>query len=77
MSRRLEHVESAADECRKFGAGFSYEVKSKNIVGRIVYNGQSRKLFMSVTPSDWRVHGKIRKNVREYILEMESKETKS
>ena len=70
MARRLEHVESAAEECEQFGASFSYEVKSKNIVGRIGYNGQTRKLFMSVTPSDWRVHGKIRKNVREYIKEM-------
>lgn len=70
MSKRLEHVESAADEAKKYGATFSYEVRSKNIVGKICFNGQSRKLFMSVTPSDWRVHGKIRKNVREYIKEM-------
>ncbi len=70
MAKRLEHVESAADECRRYGASFSYEVRSKNIVGFIKYNGKSRKLFMSVTPSDWRVHGKIRKNVREYIEEM-------
>ena len=70
MPRKLEHVESAADECKEHGATFDYQVKSKNIVGRIGYNGQTRKLFMSVTPSDWRVHGKIRKNVREYIKEM-------
>lgn len=73
MPRRLDHVESAADECRKFAASFDYEVKSKNIVGTIGYNGQTRKLFMSCTPSDWRVHGKIRKNVREYIKEMGGK----
>lgn len=72
MAKRLEHVYSAADECEQLGATFSYEVKSKNIVGRIGYNGQTRKLFMSVTPSDWRVHKEIRKNVREYIREMEN-----
>lgn len=72
MTRRLEHVESAADEARKYGATFSYEVRSKNIVGLICYNGKSRKLFMSITPSDWRVHEKIRKNVRGYIKEMEA-----
>lgn len=73
MARRLEHVESAADECLKYGASFEYECRSKNIVGRIGYNGQTRKLFMSCTPSDWRVHGKVRKNVREYIKEMGGK----
>ncbi len=72
MSKRLEHVESAADEARKHGAKFSYEVRSKNIVGLICLNGKSRKLFMSITPSDWRVHEKIRKNVRGYIKEMKS-----
>ena len=70
MPKRLEHVESAAHEAHRLGASFDYEVRSKNIVGFIYFNGQSRKLFMSVTPSDWRVHGKIRKNVRDYIEEM-------
>lgn len=70
MAKRLEHVESAADECRKYGASFSYKVRSKNIVGKICLNGKTRKLFMSITPSDWRVHEKIKKNVREYIEEM-------
>jgi len=70
MAKRLEHVESAAHEAHRLGASFDYEVRSKNIVGFIYFNGQSRKLFMSVTPSDWRVHGKIRKNVRDYIEEM-------
>lgn len=70
MSRRLEHVEAAADECLHLGADFQYQVKSKNIVGRIGYNGQTRKLFMSCTPSDWRAHKEIRKNVREYVKEM-------
>lgn len=70
MAKRLEHVESARDEAYAHGATFDYEVKSKNIVGHIGLNGQTRKLFMSVTPSDYRVHGKIRKNVRDYIKEM-------
>jgi hypothetical protein len=76
MARRLEHVESAADECRKWAASFDYQVKSSLIVGIVGYNGQTRKLFMSVTPSDWRVHHKIRKNVREYIREMSNKDGK-
>jgi hypothetical protein len=33
-------------------------------------NGKCRKLFMSVTPSDHRAAMNIRKNVREYIREM-------
>lgn len=70
MPRRLEHVEAAKDECKKFAASFDYEVRSKNIVGRVGYNGQTRKLFMSITPSDFRVHEKIRANVREYIRQM-------
>src|SRR3954471_10172386 len=61
MSKRLEHVEGARDESHKFGASFDYEVRCKNIVGVICLNGQSRKLFMSITPSDWRVNEKIRK----------------
>ena len=70
MSKRMEHVESAADECQRLGASFSWERGSKNIVGKVGYNGQTRKLFMSVTPSDWRANKNIRKNVREYIREM-------
>jgi hypothetical protein len=70
MPRRLDHVEAAREEAYEHGATFDYEVRSKNIVGFIGLNGKSRKLFMSVTPSDHRVHGKIRKNVRDYIKEM-------
>lgn len=70
MPKRLEHVESARAEAYEYGATFDYEVKSKNIVGVIGLNGKTRKLFMSITPSDYRVHGKIRKNVRDYIKEM-------
>lgn len=72
MPKRLEHVESARSEAYAHGASFDYEVKSKNIVGVIGLNGKTRKLFMSITPSDHRVHGKIRKNVRDYIKEMQS-----
>lgn len=70
MPKRLEHVEAAAAEAHKHHASFDYEVRSKNTVGFIHFNGKSRKLFMSITPSDWRVHQKIRKNVRDYIEEM-------
>lgn len=72
MAKHLDHVEAARDEAYKHGASFDYEVRSKNIVGFICLNGKSRKLFMSVTPSDWRVHEKIKKNVRDYIKEMRS-----
>jgi len=72
MAKRLEHVESAADECKQLGATFTWERGAKNIVGKVAYNGQTRKLFMSVTPSDWRAVLNIRKNVREYIREMSS-----
>lgn len=72
MSRRLEHVEAAADECLHLGADFQYQVKSKNIVGRIGYNGQTRKLFMSCTPSDYKASLNIRKNIREYIRQMKA-----
>ena len=70
MSKRMEHVESAADECRKLNATFSWERGNKNIVGKVGYNGQTRKLFMSVTPSDFRAASNIRKNVRAYVREM-------
>jgi len=70
MARRLEHVEAAREEAEKLGATFSYKRDSKKICGLIEYNGQKRKLFMSITPSDHRVNMKVRKNVRDYIKEM-------
>lgn len=68
--RRLEHVEAAAEEAHKYGASFDYQVRGRNIVGFISLNGQSRKLFMSATPSDNRAALNIRQNVRSYIREM-------
>lgn len=70
MSKRLDHVETARKEAESLGATFSWKQCKNNITGVIYYNGKSRKLFMSISPSDWRVHGKIIKNVRDYIKEM-------
>jgi hypothetical protein len=70
MAKRIDHVEAAREECFKYGATFSFSRGKKNIVGIISLNGKTRKLFMSITPSDWRVFEKIRKNVRDYIKEM-------
>lgn len=70
MSRRLDHVQAAAEEAHKLGANFDYEVKPRNIVGVISINGKQRKLFMSKTPSDNRAALNIQKNVRAYVREM-------
>jgi len=70
MSRKFEHVEAAKEEALKYGASFSWQHDGSKITGFIQLNGKSRKLFMSVTPSDHRAAKNIRKNVREYIREM-------
>lgn len=70
--KKLEHVQAAANEAHRFGATFDYEVGSSKITGFIHYNGKCRKLFMSITPSDHRVMHKVRKNVRDYIKEMQA-----
>ena len=70
MSKRYEHVEAAKEEALKHGASFSWYRDGSKITGVVQFNGNSRKLFMSVTPSDHRASKNIRKNVREYIREM-------
>ncbi len=70
MVKRLDHVEAAKEEALKHGASFSWQHDGSKITGIISLNGKSRKLFMSVTPSDRRASQNIRKNVREYIREM-------
>ena len=69
--KKLEHVQAAAAEANKYGATFDYECGSSKITGYIHLNGKCRKLFMSITPSDHRVCHKVRKNVRDYIKEMQ------
>lgn len=71
MSRRYLHVEAAREEALKHGASFSWSHTGSKLTGVIELNGKSRKLFMSVTPSDHRASQNIRKNVREYIREMQ------
>lgn len=71
MSRRApDHVKAAIEECRVLGASFTWSVCPHNIVGVIEYNGKTRKLFMSKTPSDFRAPQNVKKNVRQYIREM-------
>jgi hypothetical protein len=70
MTRRYEHVEAAEEEALKYGASFSWQRDGSKLTGVIALNGKSRKLFMSITPSDHRASKNIRKNVREYIREM-------
>lgn len=70
MSKRYEHVEAAKEEALKHGASFSWRHDGSKLTGIVSLNGKSRKLFMSVTPSDHRASQNIRKNVREYIREM-------
>jgi hypothetical protein len=71
MTKRLDHVEAAKEEALKHGASFSWRHDGSKITGMISLNGRSRKLFMSVTPSDRRASQNIRKNVREYIRELQ------
>ena len=70
MSRRFAHVEAARNEAERLGASFRWVHDGGKITGYIELNGKSRKLFMSVTPSDVRVAKNIQKNVRDYIKEM-------
>lgn len=70
MPRKYEHVEAAKEEALKHGAFFSWRHDGSKLTGVVSLNGKSRKLFMSVTPSDHRASQNIRKNVREYIREM-------
>lgn len=65
MSRRLHHVEAAADEAIRLNASFDYEITSKNIVAVVGYKGKTRKVFMScnsAVSSD-----KVRRDVRKQI----------
>jgi hypothetical protein len=71
MTKRLDHVEAAKEEALKHGASFSWRHDGSKITGMMSLNGRSRKLFMSVTPSDRRASQNIRKNVREYIRELQ------
>ena len=71
MSRKYEHVEAAKEEALKHGASFRWEHSGSKITGHVELNGKCRKLFMSVTPSDRRASQNIRKNVREYIRELQ------
>lgn len=70
MTKRYQHVEAAKEEALKHGASFSWKHDGSKLTGYISLNGKSRKLFMSVTPSDHRAADNIRKNVREYIREL-------
>lgn len=70
MTRRYHHVEAAREEALKHGASFSWRHDGSKLTGIVSLNGKSRKLFMSVTPSDHKASQNIRKNVREYIREM-------
>jgi len=71
MARKFEHVEAAKEEALKYGASFSWRHDGSKLTGTIELNGKCRKLFMSVTPSDKRASQNIRKNVREYIRELQ------
>lgn len=70
MTKRLPHVEAAKEEAERLGASFDWKHEGKKLVGYIKMNGQCRKLFMSITPSDVRAALNIKKNVRDYVKEM-------
>lgn len=70
MHKQPEHVQAAIEECRKFNATIDIEVCRNKIKGYIHYNGKTRLLSLSKTPSDWRVPMKVRSNVRHIIAEM-------
>ena len=71
MTKRYEHVEAAKEEALKHGASFRWGHSGSKITRYVELNGKCRKLFMSVTPSDRRASQNIRKNVREYIRELQ------
>lgn len=70
MSRRLYHIEAAADEAIRLNATFDYEITSKNIVAVIGCRGKTRKVFMSCNPKNKSGSDKIRRDVRKQITEM-------
>jgi hypothetical protein len=70
MKRRLEHVQYAIAEAERLGAKIELTMRSKHICGIISLNGQQRKIFLSVSPSDHRILMNVQQDVRNKVKEM-------
>lgn len=71
MSKRLEHVEAAKAEAIRLGASIELERCKRHIVGLLKLNGKQRKVFISLTPSCYRVKYNIKEDVRKKVKEMQ------
>ena len=71
MAKRLEHVEFARAEVERLGASMELVQRSKHLCGIISLNGQRRKIFLSVSPSDHRTLMNIQKDVRDKVKDMQ------
>ncbi len=66
-----EHVQAAIDECVKAGVDYDYEiVRSNKFRFEIHMNGKCKIIYMSKTPSDFRVPLKVASQVKRFIKEM-------
>lgn len=70
MTKRLEHIEAAKDECRILGATLNVEQQRKHFIGVIAYNGKTRKTSFSTTPSGMACHT-VRRYIRRLVREMQ------
>jgi len=70
MAKKMDHVDAARKEAEKYGASFTTEHRTNHICGHIGLNGQRRKVFISVSPSDSRAIMNIKEDVRRKVREM-------
>lgn len=68
---RLPHVAAAIAEAEKHGATIELDHTKRHIVGVIAINGQTRKVFISITARDGRIMHNVREDVRRRIREMQ------
>ena len=70
MPRQPEHILAAKEEAERLGAKITFDYCKKHIIGLVTINEKHRKVFLSKTPSCYRVADNIREDVRKKVKEM-------
>lgn len=69
--RLPDHLQGAIDEASRLNGCLTWSICKNNHIRCVVaYNGQTRLVILSRTPSDWRVPIKVKCDVRRVIREM-------
>lgn len=72
MSKRLPHVEAAKAEALRLGANLIITDVCHHIKGELKYGDQTRKIFMSKTPSCPKVIMNVKEDVRKKVKDMQN-----